>query len=103
MQLDVGGRLDVARNQAEQATVVDQPREQLLCSREHAVALGLGHRLVQVVQAPLHQPGELGALGRPLHDRLKRAPADVGVGHAGVGELADVGRDPVDLVEGQPP
>ena len=41
-ELDVGGGLDVAGDEAEQKAVVDQAFEQLLDSRHHPVAVGLG-------------------------------------------------------------
>jgi hypothetical protein len=58
---------------------------------------------MQVVQAPFQQPGELGPLRRSVHHRLERLASHVGVGHPRIGELADISRDAVQLVERQPP
>jgi hypothetical protein len=56
-----------------------------------------------VVEASLHQLAELGPAGLVAKHRRERLVTDVGVGHVGVGELADVGRDAVQLLEGQAP
>src|SRR5438093_4342129 len=58
---------------------------------------------MEVMEAPLEQPGELLATRLAVHDRLERLTADGRIGHARVRELADVRRDPVELVERQPP
>jgi hypothetical protein len=58
---------------------------------------------MQVVQAPLHETSELGPLRWPVQHGLEGLAAHLRVGHPGVGELADVGRDAIQLIEGQPP
>jgi len=103
VQLDVGCRLYVARDDPEQVSLVDQLGKELVDSRQHLVALGVLHRLVEVEVAALHQPRELSSLGLPLQDRLECLPPDHWIGHADVRELADVGLDSVELVEGKPP
>jgi hypothetical protein len=65
--------------------------------------LGLRDRRVQVVKPPLQQPAELFAFGLAVQHRLEGLAPHVGIGHARVGELPDIGRDPVQLVERQPP
>ena len=103
VQLDVGGGFGVAGDEPDQVALVDQPRQQLLDAGQDPVAVGLLDRLVEVVEAPLHQPGELLALGLAVQHRFEGLPPDLRVGHAGVGELADVGRDVVELVEREAP
>lgn len=103
MQLDVSGRLEVAGDQPEQVSVVDEPRQQLGDPRQHPVLARLAHRLMQVVKAALEQPGKLLAVGPSVQDRLKGLTADVGIGHPRVGELSDVGGNSVELIEGHSP
>ena len=81
----------------------EHPWQQLLDTVKDPVVVGVGHGLVQVMEASLHQLAELGPAGLVAQHRRERLVTDVGVGHAGVGELADVGGDAVQLIEGQPP
>ena len=103
MQLDVRGGLDVSGHDPEQVAAVEQPRQHLLDARQDSVGGRACDRLVHVVQAPFQQPGELGPLRRSVHHRLERPSSHIGIGHPRVGELADVGRYAIQLVERQSP
>jgi hypothetical protein len=103
VQLDVGGGLDVAGDQPEQVALVEHPWQLLLDTVEDPVLVGAGDGLIQVFGAPLHHLGELGPAWLAAQHGRERPMAYVRVGHAGVGELADVGGDAVQVVEGQPP
>src|SRR5450759_3965596 len=103
MKLDVGRGLDVSGYQTQQVAVVDQTRKQFRHAGQHPVVLSLGDGPVQVVQPALEQTRELLALGLSMQHRLEGLASNVGVGHPGVGELTDVSRDAVQLVESQSP
>ena len=100
MKLDVGRGLDVPGHQPQHVTVHDQTRQQLLHAGQHPVILGLGDRPMQVVQPALEQTSELIAFRLPMKHRLEGPASNVGVGHTRVGELTDVCRDAVQLIEG---
>jgi len=99
----VGGGLDVAGDQPQQVALLEHPWQQLFDAVEDPVLVGAGHGLVQVLDASLHHLGELGPGWLAAQHGRERPEPDVGVGHAGVGELADVGGDAVEVVEGPPP
>src|SRR3954454_15383932 len=103
-ELDVRGGLDGARRDPEQDPVLArEPLEQFLRAVEHAVLLRVLDLVGEPVEVCRHHGGEL-ARGRVVADRgLERAPGDRRIGHAGVGELADVGGDAVELLEGVAP
>src|SRR4051812_31935596 len=103
-ELDVRGGLDGARRDPEQDPVVArEPFEQVLGAVEHAVLLRVLDLVREAVQIGGHHGGYF-ARRRVVPDGcLERAPGDGRIGHAGVGERADVGGDPVELVEGVAP
>ena len=97
------GGLDVPRDQPQQVTLVDQARKQLFDTGEYTVIIGFSNRAVQVVQPALEQARELMALWLAMKHRLEGLARRHRGRSSGVGELANVRRDPVELVEGQPP
>src|ERR1019366_9835783 len=58
---------------------------------------------MQVDLATFQQPLELILFWLPFEYGLEGLPTDVGIGHASVSELTDVGRDAVQLIECQAP
>jgi hypothetical protein len=56
-----------------------------------------------VLEPALDELRELDGRRLAVQYGFERLGADVGVGHPGVGELPDVGRDPVQLLERAPP
>ena len=103
VKLDVGRCLQVAGHDPEQIAVVQEPWQELLDAVEEPLACRLRHCLVEVVQASFQQLGELGSARLTGEDSFEGLAPHVRIGHATVGELADVGRDGVQLVEGHPP
>jgi hypothetical protein len=93
----------VAGDQPEQVAVVAELAQALGHAGEHPVALALGDRLGQVLEPALDDLRELVRRRPPPEHGLERLRADVGVGHPRVGVLADVGRDPVQVLERAPP
>jgi hypothetical protein len=70
---------------------------------QHAIALARGHGLGQVLEPPLNDLRELARGRLPAHHALERPRPDVRIGHPSVGELPDVGRNPMNLLERAPP
>src|SRR6185312_14066094 len=101
VQLDMRGGLQVSSDQTQQITILDQLWQELLHTRQHPVVLGLRDRLVQIVQPPLKQPGELLAFRLAVQHRLEGPTPDIGISHARVGELPDISRDSVELLKRQ--
>jgi hypothetical protein len=97
--LDVGGAVAVAGDDAEQVAVAAQLSQPLGDAGQHLVLLALGHRLGQVLEPSLQNLGQLVRRRLAVENRFERPRPDVGVGHAGVRELADVRRDAVEVVE----
>ena len=91
----MGGGLDVAGDQAEQEAGVDQAVEQLLDPRHHPVAVGLGDRVGQVLEVAADRLRALLGAALAADHLAEDDRGDLGVGHAGVGVLGDVGFDPV--------
>ena len=73
--------------------------EPLRHAGKHPVSLALGHGLWQVLESALDELGKLARRGLAVQHGLEGLCAHVGVGHAGVGELPDVGGDAVQLLE----
>ena len=102
-ELGERGAVAVAGDQAEQVARAAELAQRLRHARQHLVALALGDRLGQVLEPALDELRQLVRRRLAPEHRLERLGADVRVGHAGVGVLADVGRDPVQLLERAPP
>ena len=103
MELDVSRGFDVTGNEPGQIAIADQFGEQPGHAGQHSVTLRLGDRLAQIKEPAFHQPGELLARGLASEDRHESPAAHFGIGHPGIGELPDIGRDPVQLVERESP
>ena len=102
-ELDERGAVAVAGDDAQQVPLATELPEPLGDARQDLVALALGDGLGQVLQPPLDDLRQLVRARLAAEDRLERLRPDVRIGHARVGELADVGGDPVQLLEGAPP
>jgi hypothetical protein len=85
MELDVGGRFEVAGDPSEQVPGLEQPGEQIVNAAQHPVPVRLGDGLIQVVKAPFQEPGELRSLGVTVQQGLERLASDVWVRQAGLG------------------
>ena len=72
-------------------------------ARQDPVPLALRDRLGQVLQPALDHLRQLGRGRVAAEHRRERLGSHVGIRHARVGELADVGRDAVELLERLPP
>ena len=99
----MGGRLDVAGDEAEQHSGVDQPVEDLLDTGHQAIAVGLGDRLGQLPQVGGDDPRALGLLALAADHLAEDDRRDLGIGHPFRGVLGDVDVDAVQLLERVPP